>query len=100
MMRTSEIPITVWNGKFLDGVLTISTYQILEPIESDNELIARDVYITLIPQSNDMSYTGKVKISNTNDSVMELLNTIMYEYTDLVQLFKNRELESGTISLH
>lgn len=99
-MRISEIPITVWNGKFLDGVLTISTYQILEPLESDNELIARDVYITLVPQSNDMHYTGKVKINNTDDSVMELLNTIMYEYTDLVQLFKNRELENGTISLH
>lgn len=99
-MRISEIPITVWNGKFLDGVLTISTYQILEPIESDNELIARDVYITLIPQSKDMHYTGKMKINNTDDSVMELLNTIMYEYTDLVQLFKNRELENGTISLH
>lgn len=98
-MRISEIPVTLWNGKFLDGVLTITTTELfdLDDIENNAE---RNVTITLLPQSADMSYIAVTKMNATPDSINEALNSVMYEYTDLVVIFKNRELESGTISLH
>lgn len=98
-MYTSELPITLWNGSYLDGTLTITSYQIPEPSDLDAN-IPRDIYFTLIPQSADLSYTGSTKLYNTHDSIQELFNSLTYEYIDLVVLFKNRELESGTIRLH
>ncbi len=97
-MRTTELPVTLWNGSFLDGILTITTNEL--PAEDEDDEAYRTVYCTLIPASQDMTYTVSCKINNTHDSLKELLNSITYEYVELVQVFKDRELESGTIRLH
>lgn len=97
-MKQSEIPITLWNGKFLDGILTIITNEL--PEEDESDLTYRSVNCVLKPQSGDLHYIACTKINNTHDSLTELLNTITYEYIDLVVLFKDRELENGSIRLH
>lgn len=97
-MYKSELPITLWNGSHLDGTLTITTYDIPTKEDVKNNL-EREVFFTLIPQSADMSYTGSIKITQTQESIAELFNSLTYEYIELVTLFKNRELESGGIYL-
>lgn len=98
-MKHSELPITLWNGKYLDGILIITTNYILEPIDVINN-ISREVNVVMTPASKDMQYIAITNVSDSNDSIAELLNTITYEYIDMVILFKNRELESGSTRLH
>lgn len=100
-MKTTELPITLWNGNHLDGILTITSNQIPEQ-EDINTNAPREVQFLLLPFSADLSFIGSASINSNPDDlgIQELLNTITYGYVETVQEFKNREVEDGTARIH
>lgn len=88
--------IILWNGKHLDGTLTITTES---PAILPETNAPREVQFFMVSSSGDFSYSGSDEIIDTSDSLEELLNTITMEYVYAVQEMKNREIESGELVL-